>query len=193
MSITRRVGVASLVMAWLVSGCSAGPPVSSAVASSPTGPLATPPAPSSISSPAAPTAADATDRPAEPTATPDAPIAVLVAGDERVTGKTGGHTFGLTTSSAPWLPATALEPVRLQPGSVLRVELDGRATVATWIARLAAAADTTGDEVTALGQGSGPIVEFGGPAAGDWVVEVTVTYGGGLGNGAYYWRLVVEE
>jgi hypothetical protein len=178
-------------MTFALAACSAGPPTVPPTASPPA--EASAPAPDTTSPPSPSAASDETSTPAtEPTATPDAPAAVLIADGERFDGEIGGYTFGLTTSSAPWLPARALAPVALEPGTVLRVELDGRATVASWTARLAAADDPTADNVTGLGNGSGPIVEFGGPAAGEWVVSVGITYGGGLGEGAYYWYLVVD-
>jgi hypothetical protein len=143
-------------------------------------PVATPTSPAESSGPSTPSPAS------------DAPIAVLVVGAKRHPGEVGGFTFGTYSQSAPWLPATALDTVAVRAGAALRVEVDDRSTVAGWIARLATAADVTADAVTGLAEGDGPTVAFAAPAAGDWVVSLTITYGDGLGSGAYYWHLVIE-
>jgi hypothetical protein len=129
---------------------------------------------------------------ATPPAVSDAPVAVLVVGGKRHPGEVGGFTFGTYSQSAPWLPATALDTVEVPAGSTLGVELDDRATIAGWTARLATAADLTADAVTGIGEGAGPTASFAAPPVGDWVVSLTVTYGEGLGSGAYYWHVMVE-
>lgn len=123
---------------------------------------------------------------------PDVPIAFLVVDGERYPGEIGGYTFGRITSSAPWLPAFALDQVTLPAGAPLRVELDDQATIATWVARYAAAGDTAAFVITGLGDGTSPAAEFPAPPPGDHVLSVVVTYGGGVGNGAYYWHVVVD-
>ena len=80
----------------------------------------------------------------------------------------------------------------MQAGAELRVELDDRATIQDWTARIATAADVTADAVAGLAEGRRPVPVFDAPGAGDWVVSVTITYGQGLGSGAYYWHLIVE-
>ena len=129
---------------------------------------------------------------ATPPAVSDAPAAVLVVGGKRHPGEVGGFTFGTYSQSAPWSPATALDSVGVPAGSTLGVELDDRATIASWTARLATAADLTADTVTGIGEGDGPVASFAAPPVGDWVISLTVTYGEGLGSGAYYWHVVVE-
>ena len=130
--------------------------------------------------------------PATPGAVSNAPNAFLVTGADRHPGEVGGYTFGRYSDSAPWLPATALDPIGVASGAQLRVELDERATIDGWAARIATAADVTADAVVGLAEGRGPAAAFNAPAAGDWVVSVTVTYGGGLGSGAYFWHLIAE-
>ncbi len=122
----------------------------------------------------------------------DAPLAILVVGAQRHPGEVGGFTFGRLSDSAPWLPATALDTVQVRDGTKLRVELDERATIKDWTARIATAADVTADAVAGLASGVGPAAAFTAPGSGDWVVSVTITYGQGLGSGAYYWHLIVE-
>ncbi len=135
------------------------------------------------------------DRREPPPPTPavsDAPLAILVIGAQRHPGEVGGFTFGRLSDSAPWLPATALDTVQVRAGTELRVELDERATIKDWTARIATAADVTADAVAGLASGVGPAAVFTAPGSGDWVVSVTITYGQGLGSGAYYWHLIVE-
>ncbi len=179
----------------VVYACSAPGPVA------PTGGSPPPSAPTNSSSsglietspsPAATTTPIESQRPAPTSAANDAPIAFLVIGAQRNAGEVGGFTFGSYSQSAPWLPATALDAVRVPAGAQLRVELDDRATIAGWTARLATAADVTADSVTGLAEGDGPIAEFGAPSAGDWVLSLTIAYGSGLGSGAYYWHLVID-
>ncbi|HET9457767.1 MAG TPA: hypothetical protein VFO78_10525 [Candidatus Limnocylindrales bacterium] len=121
----------------------------------------------------------------------DAPLAFLVVGDERFPGEVGGFTFGPYTQSAPWLPARALETVALEPGADVRIVLDDRAAIEAWSARLATADDVTGDAVAQLASGSGVVAAFAAPAAGDWVLAVSITYAGGLGDGTYFWHVIV--
>ena len=121
----------------------------------------------------------------------DAPLAFLVVGEQRYPGEVGGFTFGPYTQSAPWLPARALDAVALEPGTDVRIVLDERAAIEAWSARLATADDVTGDAVAQLASGDGVVGAFAVPAAGDWVLAVSITYARGLGDGIYFWHLVV--
>ena len=178
MTNARRVGwVVAMAIGLGAGGCSATPPTPSAgavdtPAGSPSGILESTPPPTPVVS--------------------DAPLATLVIGAQRHPGEVGGFTFGRFSNSAPWLPATALDTVRVRAGTELRVELDERATMQDWAARIATAADVTADAVTGLASGVGPAAAFTAPRSGDWVVSVTITYGEGLGSGAYYWHLIIE-
>ncbi|HEX5015640.1 MAG TPA: PPC domain-containing protein [Candidatus Limnocylindrales bacterium] len=146
----------------------------------------TPPPPSAASPTDGPPAASPPDEPA------DTPVASLIVDGQRYPGEIGGYTFGRITSSAPWLPAFALDQVTVPAGSRLTVELDDKATIAGWTARYAAAGDTAAFVVTGLGSDNSSTAVFRPPPPGDWVLSVEVTYGGGVGNGAYFWHLVVE-
>ena len=126
-----------------------------------------------------------------PAAANEAPVATLVTATGRHPGDVGGFDFGTYTQSAPWLPASALDRVDVAAGEALRVELDGRTSIAEWTAAYAAAADVTGDQLVGLGGGEAAIA-FDGPPAGAWVVTVTIVYADGLGSGAYYWHVVAE-
>ncbi len=188
-SARRAHEVLVLAIGLAVGACTAaGPPTASM--------LPPPPSPSAVAAVATPAAtateADASVAPATPAAVSDAPLAVLVVGAERHPGEVGGFTFGRYSQSAPWLPATALDSIRVPADAELRVELDDRATIDGWVARLATSADVTADAVTGLAEGGGAVVAFNAPVPGDWVVSVTITYGDGLGSGAYFWHLIVE-
>lgn len=119
----------------------------------------------------------------------EAPVATLVTATGRHPGDVGGYDFTSFTQSAPWLPAAALDRVDVAAGESLRVELDGRASIAEWTAAYAAAADVSGDRLVGLGSGAAAVA-FAAPPVGDWVVTVTVVYADGLGSGAYYWHVV---
>jgi hypothetical protein len=198
---TRRVlGVVVLAIAFGSAACSApgaglpgasgsGPPQSTGTSS----PSASPSKVVATSTPdVTSTAPVESDGPSTASPASDAPIAVLAVGSDRYAGEVGGFTFGTYSQSAPWLPASALGTVVVPAGAELSVELDDRATIAGWTARQATAADVTADTVTGLAEGDGPTAAFGAPAVGDWVVSLTITYGDGLGSGAYYWHIVVE-
>ncbi len=158
---------------------------SSTVATSATALVTTPPAGTSSSQ-------VGSDEPSNHPTMSEAPAAFLVLGGNRFAGEVGGFTFGTSGQDAPWLPASALDRIDLAAGSKVRVELDGRAAIAAWTARIATAADTTADNVTGLAEDDGPTAEFAAPAKGDWVLSLTITYGEGRGSGAYYWELGVR-
>lgn len=186
-SIARRILVAPVVAIGIVGACSA------TGLSTPGVSTASPPTATRSAQPAAtPTQLVVSSEPATPSPASDAPVALLAIGADRHPGEVGGFTFGSYSQSAPWLPATALETVAIPAGATLRVELDRRATIASWTARLATAADMTADAVMGLAEGDGPSATFAPPPSGDWVLSVTITYGKGQGSGAYYWHLVVE-
>jgi hypothetical protein len=127
--------------------------------------------------------------PPEPSLEPP-PVAMLRVGQRSYPGKIGGYTWKAHGDSAPWLPARALDPVTITAGARLSVKLEGVA-IAQWTARIARAADTSGENVTGLGHGRRTI-SFEGPRSGSWVLSVVVEYADELGSGAYYWRLDVR-
>ncbi len=180
MTNARRVGgVVVMAIGLVAGGCSAtlAPPTPSALA---------------VATPAASTSGTLESAPPPTPAASIAPLATLVIGAQRHPGEVGGFTFGRFSESAPWLPATALDTVQVRGGTELRVELDDRATMQDWTARIATAADVTADAVTGLASGVGPAAAFTAPRSGDWVVSLTITYGEGLGSGAYYWHLTAK-
>lgn len=190
MSARRVSGVLVVAIGFAAGACSATTP-----------PSADPPSPTpsastvvALATPAASATepAESPTPPPTPAAVSNAPLAVLVIGPDRHPGEVGGFTFGRFSESAPWLPATALETVQVRAGTELRVELDDRATIKDWAVRVATADDVTADAVNGLAEGVGPAASFAAAAPGDWVVSVTITYGDGLGSGAYYWHLIVE-
>lgn len=191
MTNARRVGgvvVMAMAIGFAASGCSATPPPNAS-------PPSVTPSGSAVAAVATPAGSPSETLESELPATPavsDAPLAVLVIGAQRHPGEVGGFTFGRFSDSAPWLPAMALDTIQVRTGTELRVELDDRATIKDWTARVATAADVTADAVTGLASGVGPVAAFAAPGPGDWVVSVTITYGRGLGSGAYYWHLIVE-
>jgi hypothetical protein len=197
-AFSRRAAVAWVFAAGAIGAlgaCGVGAPArpsaepAAPAAGTPAPPSRQPPAPTAASEPS-PDVAPSPDQRSDSAG--EAPVAWLVLGAERHAGEIGGYVFGRSSSSAPWLPATALDAVTVPAGATAAVELDARATVAAWRAQYSAAGDTTGDALTTLGEGTGPAVRLPLPPPGEWVVSVVVTYGDGLGDGAYYWRLVVE-
>jgi len=125
--------------------------------------------------------------PAETLAPP--PAATLVAGTTRQPGEPGSWAMAGGTSSAPWLPVHALDPVEVPQGP-LTVELEGDLGIASWTAQAATAEDTLGERLTSLGEGSGTPA-FHAPSAGAWVVAVEVRFAGNQGSASYYWHVVV--
>jgi hypothetical protein len=63
--------------------------------------------------------------------------------------------------------------------------------VASWHARLGRAGIDDPSSATPIGEGSSAIV-VSGPPPGRWTVELTIFFGGGLGEARYYWLLDVR-
>jgi hypothetical protein len=119
------------------------------------------------------------------------PTAELIVDGKRCPGTVGGYTWGAYSQSAPWHLATGLSPLTIPADVALAAGLEGRgASIDSWTARIAAAADTTGNEAVPLGSG-GATVAFDGPPAGEWVLELRLVFADGAGDGAWYWHLVV--
>lgn len=179
-----RLSPGLVMLAFLLAGCSVSPAAPPAATPGGSGP------PAATAGTTSPAASAATPAAASPPSF-DAPAATMVVGGRRVAGEVGGYTWRAYSQSAPWLPAGALETVTVAAGERLAIELAGGAIVESWTASAATAADASGDVLTGLGAG-GATIRFAAPAAGDWVVAVTIVYGGGLGSGAYYWHLVTR-
>jgi hypothetical protein len=125
----------------------------------------------------------------EPTLEPP-PVARLISGGRSFRGTIGSYSWKTHGDAAPWLPATALVAIDVTAGARVSVKLD-RAPIAGWTAGMARANDTTGHDLTPLGDGHGGI-SFSAPRSGSWVVLVSIRYAGDLGDGSYYWRLDVR-
>ena len=188
MTDARRVVGLIMALGIVAGGCSATAPPRGGGST----PSASPSAVTAAVTPADSPSETSDARTLTPAGVSDAPGATLVVGGQRHPGEVGGFTFGRFSESAPWLPATALDAVQVTSETELRVELDERAMMEDWTARIATAADVTADAVEGLASGAGPVAAFAVPGPGDWVVSVTITYGEGLGSGAYYWHLKVD-
>jgi hypothetical protein len=141
------------------------------------------------------TSASVTTAPSDPTSTAEPtleapPIASLVIGGRSFKGTIGGYSWKTHGDAAPWLPATALDAIQVAAGASVSVKLNG-AAVAGWTARMARASDTSGHDLTPLGEGHG-LISFSGPRSGSWVISVAIQYTDDLGDGSYYWRLDVR-
>lgn len=122
---------------------------------------------------------------ADPAALP--PIGSLsVDGGDLVPGALGSFEWGDTGSASPWLPGT---PITVGAGEVARLTLDPPAAMASWRARVAMQAD--GDGAVRLADGTTQ-VGFGVPEPGEWTIEITVQFAGGVGSASYYWRMTVQ-
>lgn len=80
---------------------------------------------------------------------------------------------------------------------MLEIRLADNVRIAEWQARIARAADDAGEHVAPLASGGSAqmpsrSVQLRGPARGDWVLMMEVTYSDGLGSAAYYWHLDVR-
>ena len=157
------------------------PPSIAATAAAPTDEPSNPVEPTLPPSPTAPS--DSPD--------PAAPPAVeLIVEGQPYAGTIGGYTWGTYSQSAPWRPATGLQPITVGAETTLSAVIAGQARMESWAARFADAADPIAVAVTPLDAGDGPAL-FVGPPTGDWVLELHVVYANEAGDGAYYWHLVV--
>jgi len=190
----RRAGGLILLLASLA-GCRAAsgspPPTTHALATATA--VVTSAAPSEAetsSAPASPSAVPAESAPAptqEPTAEPP-PQATLVAGGVERTGEVGSYVWGSFSSSAPWLPASALEPLPVAPGAEVSVAVAGDHPVDQWTASAATVDDPQAETVIPVGAGRGR-PRFTVPASGPMVVAVHVVFANGAGDAVYYWHL----
>jgi hypothetical protein len=173
-------------------GCTAGSASSPPASATPSAASTTAAiSPVSTSPPASPSP---TARSTEAATQPDGtlappPEATLVAGPTRQPGEPGSWALAGGTSSAPWLPADALDPVQVSPGP-LTIELEGNLDIVAWTAHAATADDTLGGRLTTLDEGTGSPT-FDAPAAGAWVVAVDLRFADNQGSASYYWHVVV--
>lgn len=117
------------------------------------------------------------------------PSAILLAegGEVGSEGQLGTYTWNDQGSDSPWLRGT---PFRVAAGVGVRVLPVGDERFASWTARLAPAADRTGETARSVGRGRGvPSLRL---PAGSWVLQLHAVFEGGMGEAAYYWALTVE-
>lgn len=185
-SWSRRA--ATILLAVLVAGCTAGGATAGPAGSDGRPPPGATTVPSTIDGTAPPSprpTSPATPPSAEPTLEPPPP-ADLVAGGGRHPGEVGSYTWAGGSGSAPWLPAAALDPAQVGVATRAAIEVAVDVTVAEWIARAAAEDDPTGSSITPLGSGAGE-PSFALPSGGPWVVAVQTVFAGGRGDATWYW------
>jgi hypothetical protein len=174
------VAVVLTILAGIVVAC--GSPGTPDGGASPTPPTPSP----SLAATVAPTPTGPPPSEAGQDAPPDAVLAVD--GGDPVTGQLGTYVWFGTGSDSPWLQGA---PLRVGPGEPLTLRLIPDGAIEHWTARYVAAAAGDPSGARPLGQGS-VSVQFGAPESGDWTVEVSITFAGGAGEAAYFWRLEVE-
>lgn len=191
-SVARHGGLTVLIMVVLaLAGCSSAgvdSPSPAAVSSPSAGPVSTAASPAPATEPPARTPSPTASPPATPAPTLEPPPgATLVAGTTQAPGSIGSWTWAGGTNAAPWLPASALDPVPLPAGPV-RIELGGTG-IESWTAQVAPVDDTAGVGATILAEGTGPPA-FDAPDESAWVLAVQVVFDQGRGDAVYYWHVV---
>jgi len=117
---------------------------------------------------------------------PDA--ALLVPDGDPVVGQLGAYVWREAGSDSPWLPGA---PVSVVPTRSLRFAMSADVPVDGWTARYARTGDPFPGGPLALANGSATL-EVDPPPSGTWTVVLHVRFGAGLGDAAYYWRVLVE-
>ena len=146
---------------------------------------ASPPA-SPIATPVATPAATPVATPVDPETPPDALLAAE--GGDPVAGQLGTYIWGDGGSDSPWLPGA---PIALGAGEPLIVTLDPATALESWGAVYVPATADGPAGALPLGDGSGPPA-FAAPGAGNWTVDLQVTFADGAGSAHYAWRLDVD-
>ena len=160
-----RLNAAALVIAMVVSACAPAEP--------------TPSARPSVASTSTPSG------PVDPAAQPPSG-SLSVDGGDPVPGALGAYEWLETGSASPWLPGA---PITVGRGEVARMALEPPLGIASWRARAATQLD--GDDARRLADGLDQ-VSFGVPEPGEWTIEITVQFAGGVGSASYYWRMTVQ-
>ena len=148
------------------------------------------PAASATASLAIPSTGSSTtsDRPAPSRGEP--PQATLAAeGGDPVAGTLGSFTWGDGGSDSPWLPGA---PIAVAPGEPLTVHLADDVPIVDWTAKRDAATTADGIGAVAIATGGAALVSFPALPPGAWSVQLVITFGDGLGSGAYYWTVTVR-
>lgn len=120
----------------------------------------------------------------------DGPPAALAAvdGGDPIAGQLGTYIWGETGSDSPWLRGA---PITVGIGETFTIRLEPAVGIASWSARyVPSTSDDTAGAVS-LGEGVGaPALDV--PPAGDWTVELAVTFADGQGEARYAWAVRVE-
>jgi hypothetical protein len=122
------------------------------------------------------------------TGPPAAQLLVQGSSEPGATGQLGTYIWRGEGSDSPWLPGT---PARIAAGAGLVIHLSEDEHLEQWTVRLRVAGDQEPGGTRELASGAGPVA-FGAPTAGAWSLQVLVTFAGGQGEAAYYWRVETE-
>lgn len=157
-------------------------------------------APPASGPPSLPTPAASTTSTADPAGTPEAPTTAPASAGEppaatlrlatrtetAAAGQLGTYSWRGEGSSSPRLPGTQ---IAIPADAALEVVLAPEIAIASWTATLGEAGiDAPGRPVAA----SGGFPSLRGPTAGEWRLEIHVTFAAQLGDAVYAWHLVVE-
>ncbi len=136
---------------------------------------------------------DATAAPQASPRVPGPPVAVLlVDGTAAAPGEPGSWAIGEQGSDSPWIPAVALDAVRVPGSARLSVRFAADDAIGPWQALAAPAADAYGRDSWFVGgrpeTADPPLTELdlGSLPAGEWVVQVEAVFRSG-GSATYYW------
>jgi hypothetical protein len=112
-------------------------------------------------------------------------------------GILGSWTLDGRGSDAPWLPASALEPVHLDAGAPVTAAYGDGAAIGAWGAWIAGVDDPRGSAATWIGgrestEPAVPSVTVGAVEAGVWVLAVRLDRADGRGDATFYWLLLAD-
>jgi hypothetical protein len=178
--VVRLVAIVLLVLS--VAGCTG---VGAGVSAAPTGGASNRTAPTASAAPSEPVAT------LEPTgsALAEPPAANMAAeGGDPVAGSLGSFTWGDGGSDSPWLAGA---PIAVGVREPLSVAVAGAVPVKDWTAKRVATGVTDATATVPIGSGGAAPITFTAPSAGDWSVQVVITFGDGLGSATYYWHVTV--
>jgi len=189
------LGVVMAACTGAVTGPSGESGGSSGVVASPASPVA------SRGTAAAPTTAATAETAAlgtsaSPSGTPvattgDGPPAahLSVDGGDPVTGQLGSFTWAGSGSDSPWLPGT---PIAVGRGERLSMLLDPATAIGDWSVRRRSLGTAAGTATVGVADGRGLPMGFPAPPPGRWSVQVTTTFGPGIGSATWYWQVDVR-
>ncbi|HVM30273.1 MAG TPA: hypothetical protein VM305_05815 [Candidatus Limnocylindrales bacterium] len=123
------------------------------------------------------------------------PIARLLLPGAVVAGELGSFAYREAYSDTPWPDARGLTPVSVPAGRPqLTFALPPGNHFVRWTATFAAADDPSAEMLVPLADGSGDAREqtrVNSPPAGEWVVQLHLTFADSDGDATYYWRVAV--